>query len=373
MKILKNELLKSRNDRTLQTYKNNELFVGDVWQNEVGTKSIVYFVIQPDGSKKYALLKTNGTIHLLPEQKSGFGNAERIGNVCDNEDLMKMFIEKNIIIEENKKMEEKQEKKKATKKQEEKQEKICLMAKINQIRLNWLKSGIQKEGHGRAGGGAKFDFFTPQQVTDFCLAEEAKLNLFSRFDTVRDEDGAVRYCYYEVIDIDSDEKEIVGCPFDIPAKMACSEAQKVGAAITYYNRRLAMLMYKINDNSKENVEVLEDADYTAQEIPEIPLPPVEPPKMATVEPPLPPVQNPQTQNVQIEPPRTAVIEPPIQNDKTIGQDNQPVKNDNLAGENVPNVPQVENAIPTPPPIQNIEPPKQEQQTKIVTNIEDLYS
>lgn len=368
MKISENELFENRFEETLQTYKNNKLFVGDVWQNEVGTKGIIYFVFEPDGSKKYILLKENGKQHYLPEEKAGFGDAERIGNVCDSEDLMKIFVEKNIIIKENKSMEEKQEKKKTPKKQdkaEEKQEKMCLMGKINQIRLEWSKIKIEKEGLGKAGGGAKYEYYKPQQIIDFCLEKEAKYGLFSDFDTVRNLDGITTHCFYRVTDIDSKETKEVSCPFEIPTKMAASQAQQVGAALTYYNRRLAMLMYKIEDNSKESVEVLNDADYTEKELPnvvEIP----EPPKEIVVEVPQP------HEEISVE------TTPPKIEEEKASENSQDVYN--LPPLEYPIKDKKEEVVITPPPVtievpvdnNKVEVEVQEETTNSFKNLEDLY-
>jgi hypothetical protein len=167
---------------------------------------------------------------------------------------------------------------------------MCLLAKINAIRQAWSKIEVEKEGKGKAGGGAKYDYYKPQQVIDFCLEQEVKYDLFSEF-KINVETG---FCSYRLIDIPTGEIREVECPFDIPRKMAASEAQQVGAAMTYHNRRLAMMMYKIEDNSKENINVLEDADYSA---PNIPAPPIIP---------APPVIN---QNIPPLPPSTSVSEP----------------------------------------------------------------
>lgn len=158
----------------------------------------------------------------------------------------------------------------------------CLLAKINEIRKAWSNSDIAKDGKGKAGGGAKYDYYKPQQVIDFCLAQELSHDLFSEFKV---SDGV---CSYVVIDIPSGEGRSVECPFDIPRKMAASEAQQVGAALTYHNRRLAMMMYKIEDNSKENVDVLENADFSAQNMPApvIPAPPIITPPPTNVAPPI---------------------------------------------------------------------------------------
>lgn len=156
-----------------------------------------------------------------------------------------------------------------------------ILEKINAIRKAWSDTEVAKEGNGKAGGGAKYDYYKPQQIIDFCLAQELKYGLFSEF---KIQDGV---CSYVVTNIGDNESRSVECPFDIPRKMAASEAQQVGAAMTYHNRRLAMMMYKIEDNSKENVDVLQNADFSMQNIlvPEIPAPPIITPPPVSVAPP----------------------------------------------------------------------------------------
>lgn len=149
-------------------------------------------------------------------------------------------------------------------------ESLSLLKKINLIRKACSEKCIEKEGKGKAGGGSKYDYYKAQQVIDFYLDEEIKYDLFSEFKINNTEAS------YKVVDIPTGEAVSVECPFDIPRKMAASEAQQVGAALTYYNRRLAMMMYKIEDNSKENDDILGNADLSANEIPApiIPAPPV---------------------------------------------------------------------------------------------------
>lgn len=148
---------------------------------------------------------------------------------------------------------------------------LSLLGKINEIRRAWSLSDTDKTGKGKAGGGSKYDYYKPQQIIDFCLEQELKHNIFSEF---RIKDNGM--CTYNLVDISNGEARNVECPFDIPRKMAASEAQQVGAAMTYHSRRLAMMMYKIDDNSKENVDVLSNADFSASTIPApiIPAPPI---------------------------------------------------------------------------------------------------
>ena len=189
-------------------------------------------------------------------------------------------VMKHYITEKEKPMAKAKEKVEKTESAEniENIENLGLLKKINLIRKACAEKCIEKEGKGKAGGGSKYDYYKAQQVIDFYLDEEIKYDLFSEFkvtDTIAS---------YRVIDIPTGEITSVECPFDIPRKMAASEAQQVGAALTYYNRRLAMMMYKIEDNSKESEDILGDADFSAKEIPApvIPAPPIIMPPPATV-------------------------------------------------------------------------------------------
>ena len=206
---------------------------------------------------------------------------------------VKRVIEEYISIEkENKSMTGAVEQQEKSKEKPQKTSKgstvgnLCLLGKINAIREEWGKMQVEKEGKGKAGGGAKYDYYKPQQIIDFCLKEEIKHGLFSEFKIIADT------CMYNVTEISTDTNKYVECPFEVPRKMAASEAQQIGAAMTYYNRRLAMMMYKIEDNSKENVDVLGDADFTVQNIPApiIPAPPI-----PSVAPPTPSVPTPPAQ------------------------------------------------------------------------------
>lgn len=420
MKTRESELVASRNEKTGQSYKHQLLFVGDVWQNQLGVRGIVTFTINPDGTKKYYFCKTNGAEHGLPEDRAGFNDGTYVGNVCDDIVLMQEFIDNGLIIDDEKvkiptppvvevvaEVEPEpvaEEKPKLTRKRTTKKAEVAevepenepvetvsnnkpvsLLAKINSIRAAWSKANIEKGGLGRAGGGSRYEYYKPQQVIDFCLKEEIKHNIFSEFDTHVVGDNLL-YCRYQITDIDTSETRFVTCPFDIPRKIACSEAQQVGAALTYYNRRLAMLMYKIEDNSKESIDVLEDADYTAQNAPEIPTPPIVPPapivrQAETVTPPLPPV------NVQAEVPNEPVSVPPIQEVTTIPPVQKNAKSDSVPakiGQKPPVVelpktetpilpvpPVNEQVVPPPPVVPAQEQPKVEE-PKASKSIEDLY-
>lgn len=219
-----------------------------------------------------------------------------------------------------------------------------LLSKINSIRKAWKGAKVEKEGKGKAGGGAKYDYYKPQQIIDFCLEQELKYNLFSEFKITQD-----GFCSYILIDIPTGEARSVECPFDIPRKMAASEAQQVGAAMTYHNRRLAMMMYKIEDNSKESEDVLSNADFSAQNIPAPPVIPA-PPTMAKEDvnvAPIPPVATDNqkveesTPPINVEPQTSSSPVPPVAN----GPKAEAVESPQAGNKNVTSVPP--KSVPAP--------------------------
>ena len=260
----KGEILSKCKESTLQTYKNEPLYIGDIFK-----KDDIYGIILTNSEnpvdevtmKSNLLFKTTeDKIFNLPAQKNSITDFECLGNVGSNKDLLKLALELTLI--------EPDENKKINKKKEIKEKpSLNLLEKINLIRLEWQKQTVEKEGHGKAGGNAKYDYYTPQQVITFALEQEAKYGLFSKFEI------AGGYAFYTVIDIEEPTQNLsVQCPLEVPRKMAASEAQQMGAAITYFNRRLAMLLYKMEDNSKENLDVMANAEPAKKEVFEIPAP-----------------------------------------------------------------------------------------------------
>jgi hypothetical protein len=369
----KSEVLACCNENTTVSFKHVILKVGDVYSHPTdGTLGIVL---------KFGdslIFKKHDGEYILPENKNSMFNHEFVCNVGTDANMLQQMVNCGYIEDDSvqtvpvtqqtqqlsqpqaqaeQPKEEKIEVKKTTKKKEKEpkeeqtEPKLSIYEKISKVREAWKNANIEKEGHGKAGGGAKYDYYKPQQIIDFCLEQELKLGLISNF-TVNNADDT---CYYRVINIDDNKDMITCCPFIIPKKMACSEAQQVGAALTYYNRRLAMMLYKIEDNSRESVDIMENADYSAPVIPEIV---VAPPTMQA-----PPVVAPPPQNIQPEPPKNAI--PNLSQAETTAQ--QPPQQSSPPVVNVPSVqpvqatqPQVQQAPVTPPV----------QPTKI--NIESLY-
>lgn len=354
----KSEVLACCNEATKVTFKNVALRIGDIYSNTTdGTLGIVL---------KFGdslIFKKHDGEYVLPENKNLMFNHEFVCNVSADANILQQMINCGYIEDDNAQTapvtqqsqplqaeseqpkEEKTEVKRTAKKKEKepKEEKteprLTIYEKINKVREAWKNANIEKDGHGKAGGGAKYDYYKPQQIIDFCLEQELKLGLISNF-TVNNADGT---CYYRVINIDDNKDIVTCCPFVVPKKMACSEAQQVGAALTYYNRRLAMMLYKIEDNSRESVDIMENADYSVPVIPEIV---VAPPTMQA-----PPVVTPPQQNVQPEPPSEPNNESKVQEVQTVVE---PPKNA------IANIPQAETTVQQPPqqptpPVVNVPP------------------
>lgn len=362
----KSEVLACCNEATKVTFKNVALKVGDIYSNATdGTLGIVLKI----GDS--LIFKKHDGEYILPENKNQMFNHEFVCNVSADANMLQQMINCGYIEDDNTqtvsvaqqpqprqaqigleqpKEEEKTEVKKNAKKKEKEpkvEPKLTIYEKINKVREAWKNANVEKEGHGKAGGGAKYDYYKPQQIIDFCLEQELKLGLISNF-TVNNADDT---CYYRVINIDDNKDVVTCCPFIIPKKMACSEAQQVGAALTYYNRRLAMMLYKIEDNSRESVDIMENADYSAPVIPEIV---VAPPTIQAT-----PVVTPPQQNVQPEPPSKPNNESEEQEVQTVVE--QP-KNA------IPSIPQAETTVQQPPqqptpPVVNV-PPVQTPQPQV---------
>lgn len=359
----KSEVLACCNEATKVTFKNVVLKVGDVYSNTTdGTLGIVL---------KFGddlIFKKSDGEYVLPDNKNSMFGHEFVCNVSSDDKVLQQMITCGYIeddsttqthstpqaqAQENEKNDKPKVKKNT--KAEQTEPKLSIYEKINKVRQAWKNANIEKGGHGKAGGGAKYDYYKPQQIIDFCLEQELKFGLISNF-TVNNTDGM---CYYRVINIEDNKDMVTCCPFDVPRKMACSEAQQVGAALTYYNRRLAMMLYKIEDNSRESVDIMENADYSEPIIPEIvaapptmqtptmQVPPVAPPTMQA-----PSVQVPPQQNIKIEPPSEPVNENKVEEVQTV---TEPPKNV------IPNVPQAPVTPPITPPVAPAKP-----------NIESLY-
>lgn len=294
-------ILETYDQPTGITFKHNPVYVGDVYADKDGNKGVVTSTTNPKtGEKDYWFDDMNGCKPLTKENRTALTNRDYVANVIQDEELMKHFENLGIIKDEpieNKQATEvtlvpppvveevKTDKlevdeikpKKEVKKLTEKKTKN-IYQKINEIRQVWQNNCVEKDGNGKAGGGARYQYYTPEQVTDFVLQEEVKRNLFSQFEVTGE------FCSYTVFDIDDDKMKKVSVQslFTIPKKMAASEAQQVGAAITYFERRLKMLMYNMVDNSKESVDIMKNADYVEKEIPApaIPVAPAPAPQFA---------------------------------------------------------------------------------------------
>ena len=175
----KSEVLACCNEATKVTFKNVALKVGDIYSNTTdGTLGIVL---------KFGdslIFKKHDGEYILPENKNSMFNHEFVCNVSADANMLQQMINCGYIEDDNvqtipaaqqqqqpqppqaqaeQPKEEKTEVKKTAKKKEkepkeEKTEpKLSIYEKINKVREAWKNANVEKEGHGKAGGGAKYE------------------------------------------------------------------------------------------------------------------------------------------------------------------------------------------------------------------------
>lgn len=299
--MLKKELLARCKEPTRQTFKNEPLYIGDLysWTDE----KIGLILPNPshptieNGLVGLLVRTSENEFIMLPQEKAKLNEATFLGNISEDEALMSRCIELGFVIEDEHKTKSKAKTKAKKEEPQMTQKDKTIQQLINEIRLAWKDKHIEKEGRGKAGGGAKYDYYKPQQIIDFTTEEEIKRGLYSDFNIVN---GVA--IYSAALANDPQQFVTIQCPADIPRKMAASEAQQIGAALTYYNRRLAMILYKIEDNSPENEEIMDNADYSEKKEAEIPIPNIPAPDVPTVKAPSAPSPAPL-------PPVTSVVAP----------------------------------------------------------------
>ena len=119
-----------------------------------------------------------------------------------------------------------------------------ILKKINQARQKIRSSDLKKLGYNKF---SNYDYYTPEQVDKLVNDACKDLNLFNKYQLLRTEFGLI--AQIEVIDLDSNEKELFIFATDIPQIKATNVAQQLGGAVTYSNRYLLMSIYGIVDNN----------------------------------------------------------------------------------------------------------------------------
>jgi hypothetical protein len=95
---------------------------------------------------------------------------------------------------------------------------------------------------------SKYDYYTPDQVSELVIGACHEIKLFPKFDLKRNELGIMGVL--SIYDIESDESPVVfEMASDIPSIKATNVSQQLGGAMTYTKRYLLMNAFDIADNN----------------------------------------------------------------------------------------------------------------------------
>lgn len=119
-----------------------------------------------------------------------------------------------------------------------------IYTKINQARQLIKKSDLKKAGYNDF---SKYDYYTPEQVNKLVNDACQQVRLFNKFQLLRTDLGLM--AQLEVIDLESEERELFQIATEIPEIKASNIAQQLGGAVTYSERYLLMIAYDIKDNN----------------------------------------------------------------------------------------------------------------------------
>lgn len=94
---------------------------------------------------------------------------------------------------------------------------------------------------------SKYEYFTPDQISQIVCEACDKLKLFNKYSLLRTEHGL--NAIMDVYDMESGEIETFEMAMDIPTIKATNIAQQLGGAVTYSTRYLLMSIYDITNNN----------------------------------------------------------------------------------------------------------------------------
>lgn len=119
-----------------------------------------------------------------------------------------------------------------------------ILIKISQARDKIKSSDLKKAGRNNH---SKYDYYTPEQVSQLINEACRDLKLINLFELKRNELGLEGFI--TVYDLESDEKIVFNMATDMPKMTATNAAQQLGGAVTYTERYLLMSIYDIKDNN----------------------------------------------------------------------------------------------------------------------------
>lgn len=123
-------------------------------------------------------------------------------------------------------------------------EDLSVYVKINKAIAIIKDSDLKKAGRNTF---SNYDYFTPEQIDSLVHNACKELNLFIKFQLVRDQIGI--FGQMNIIDLDNGQSEQFVMASDIPSIKATNISQQLGGAMTYTKRYMCMNIFDIVDNN----------------------------------------------------------------------------------------------------------------------------
>lgn len=118
------------------------------------------------------------------------------------------------------------------------------LKKLQQARQKIKEIDIKKLGRNTY---SNYDYFTPEQISDMVSKVNSELDLFHKYDLVREQYGLM--ARLEIFDLDSEDSVKFQMATEIPVIKATNVAQQLGGCVTYSERYLLQVAYDIKDNN----------------------------------------------------------------------------------------------------------------------------
>ena len=118
------------------------------------------------------------------------------------------------------------------------------LKKLQQARQKIKDSPVKKLGKNTY---SNYDYFTPEQISEMVSKVNKELNLFHKYDLVREQYGLM--ARLEIFDLDSEDSVKFQMATEIPEIKATNVAQQLGGCVTYSERYLLQVAYDIKDNN----------------------------------------------------------------------------------------------------------------------------
>lgn len=118
------------------------------------------------------------------------------------------------------------------------------LKKLQQARQKIKEDPVKKQGRNTY---SNYDYFTPEQISSMVAKVNQELNLFHKFDLVREQHGLM--ARLEIFDLDSEDSVQFQIATEIPEIVATNVAQQLGGCVTYSERYLLQVVYDIKDNN----------------------------------------------------------------------------------------------------------------------------